>query len=368
MLRKIAVMSYKKKSALFISLHIVAWLIFFFAPFITYPLGFEFEIPRLFMQSVFMILMLSLFYSNYFILIPKFLEKRKIIVYFLILSAIIIVLSYIVDRIFIDFIKPTITDFKDAGPPPLIDHEHGHGHGPKPLERMPKGNIFTGVTFFSVAAILSLGVKMTSEWFHAENVKQELENDKLKAELSALKAQVNPHFFFNVMNNIASLARKKSDDTEHYIIKLSELMRYNLNDLTQEKVPLISEIDFIKTYIEIQYLRVPVCNKVEFSTPHSMIGIFIAPMLLFPFVENAFKYGVNYEADNTIRIQVKLENKSLVFTSENAITQNSSAISTGVGIENTRKRLELIYGKKYQLDISEENRIFSVRLTIFDIS
>lgn len=356
-------MSKREKIVLFVSLHIVGWLIFFFAPFITYPLGLEFEFPRLVMQVVFIILMLALFYSNYFIFIPRYLEKRKIAAYFLILISIIILLSYFVDRFFLDFVRPNFDGFSGAGPPPVFDQ----GHGPKPPEQMPIGNIFKGVTFFSVAALVSLGIKMTAEWFRTENVKRELENDKLKAELSALKAQINPHFFFNVMNNIASLARKKSDDTEHYIIKLSELMRYNLNDLTHEKVPLVSEIDFIKAYIEIQYLRVPSCNKVEFAIPTSLSGIYIAPMLLFPFVENAFKYGVNYEQDNIIRILVKLEGNSLVFHSENAITPSSGEVSTGMGIENARKRLELIYGKKYHLDISDKNRIFSVRLVIHEI-
>ena len=164
-----------------------------------------------------------------------------------------------------------------------------------------------------MAFALSSSVRITMEWFKNERQKKEMEAEKLSSELAFLKSQVNPHFLFNILNNICSLARKKSDETENAIIKLSQIMRYMLQDSKDEKVSLDKEVEYLQSYIELQRLRLPEAVKIDFSTEGRTGLCSIEPLLLIPFVENAFKHGVSYQDSSEIKIRLVCRGQSISF-------------------------------------------------------
>jgi two-component system, LytTR family, sensor kinase len=214
---------------------------------------------------------------------------------------------------------------------------------------------------------ISTFIRMTGEWFQGERNKQSLENEKLESELGFLKSQIHPHFLYNTLNNICSLARKKSDKTEDALIKLSNIMRYMMDDSKEDKVFLSKEIQYLNNYIELQRLRISDKVKVQFSITGDPQSMTIEPLLLIPFVENAFKHGVSCQEEAVISISLNIGKESLQFVVENNIFKGDNAdlpAEPGIGLKNVRRRLELLYPGRNMLSISEEGITFRVDLTI----
>ncbi|MDQ2863052.1 MAG: histidine kinase, partial [Bacteroidota bacterium] len=186
-------------------------------------------------------------------------------------------------------------------------------------------------------------------------------------ELALLRSQVSPHFMFNVLNNMVSLARKHSDQLEPSLIKLSSLMRYMLYETGEEKVSLENETEYLNSYIDLQKQRFGKkvalnVNMLSADRPYE-----IEPMLLIPFVENAFKHGTGLIEDAQINITLKAEKNSLCFSVANKFDEKSEEIkdkASGIGLANVRRRLQLLYPSKHKLDITKDNHYFSTRLTI----
>lgn len=202
---------------------------------------------------------------------------------------------------------------------------------------------------------------------HNAKLAQEKETENLKTELLFLRSQVSPHFMFNVLNNMVALARKKSDLLEPSLIKLSSLMRYMLYETDEQKVPLEKEIDYIQSYIDLQQQRfgknVKICTT--FDNHHN--GNEIEPMLLIPFVENAFKHGTGIIQDAQINIDLKEEGGILQFTVSNKynnVANDSKDKSSGIGLNNVRRRLNLLYGRNHALLINKKDNWFTVSLQI----
>jgi LytS/YehU family sensor histidine kinase len=217
------------------------------------------------------------------------------------------------------------------------------------------------------AFAISTAIKITNEWFKAEREKKEMENEKLHSELAFLKSQVNPHFLFNILNNICSLARKKSDNTENAIIQLSRIMRYMLYDSKDEKVSLEKEVEYLQNYIDLQRLRISDSVIINFNIEGNMDGKMVEPMLLIPFVENAFKHGVSYLDESNIDIVLKVANGNLHFRVENnRIKKNDDPVQqeSGIGLKNVLRRLELLYPGKHIIKIEETIAKYIVNLEI----
>jgi len=193
-----------------------------------------------------------------------------------------------------------------------------------------------------------------------------LETEKLASELAFLKSQINPHFLFNTLNNVYSLAFKKSDDTPDAIIKLSKLMRYMLYESNENQVFLSKEIEYLHNYIDLQKLRLPNTIKIIFNVEGDIEGRLIEPMLLIPFVENAFKHGISYVDNSKISISIKLSAYELLFVIENKI--NNAKITeesgSGIGLSNVKRRLTLLYPNKHTITINDNNDEFKVTLKI----
>jgi sensor histidine kinase YesM len=194
-----------------------------------------------------------------------------------------------------------------------------------------------------------------------------LEKEKLVAQISSLQFQINPHFLFNTLNNIYATAIDTSPRTADMVDKLSEMMRYTMKETQNDFVPLVEEINYLNNFIELQKLRFERIIKFEYTVEGEFSELQIAPMLLIPFVENAFKHGVNSEQDSNIRINIKTTESELHFLVVNNKVNIQSGIkanSDGLGIENTKHRLVLIYPSKHLLTIKETEYDFTVSLHI----
>jgi len=336
-------------------LHFAAWMIFYLSPFLEFPLNIVIAGDRAIMHTILTISLAAVFYINFFWLIPKYFKVRKFLLYFLLAGFFCFAFALAGDALIGNFThRPVETEPTLLSGPPVKKKR-----GPDP---------WRGISFFATITLLSIGIRMTLEWVKSEQIKKELENDKLKAELVALKAQINPHFFFNVMNSLCSLARKKSDDTEKYIIKLSDIFRYNLTDLSQDKVSLQKELDFINNYIDIQHMRIPKLQPVKIEISGNPDTISIEPMLIFPFVENTFKHGASSTQPLIVNIQLEIMKEKIHFRIENSIPsgrQNTESIeSSGIGHQNTRRRLDILYPGKHSLLTAVRNNTYIVDLNL----
>ncbi|MFZ4706628.1 MAG: sensor histidine kinase [Bacteroidales bacterium] len=220
-----------------------------------------------------------------------------------------------------------------------------------------------------IYAIYALLIKLAIDWFESQKLRAELITQNQTSELALLRSQVNPHFLFNTLNNIYSLVYKKSDDAPEAVMKLSSIMRYMLYDAAAERVPLDKEVEYLQSFIELQNLRLKQKNFVEMNIQGEMAGRIIAPMLLIPFVENAFKHGSRNVANPGIIIHLFVEPEQLHFEVTSYLRKNESVSSDkegGVGLNNTIRRLHLIYPDRHHLDIIRGEDTFTVKLIIED--
>jgi len=208
---------------------------------------------------------------------------------------------------------------------------------------------------------------ITIQYFKEQKQKIELIKQKKESEMALLRSQINPHFLFNTLNNIYSLVYSKSADAHKAVMKLSELMRYSLYKSNEEKVPLESEINYLLTYINLELLRIKDKGFIEKKIRGDFKGIEIAPLLLLPFVENAFKHCDKNSIAPVIRLSIFLTENTLDFSIQNKIEKirkNMHAESGGIGLANVKKRLGLQYPGKHELDISTTDADFKVHLKI----
>lgn len=195
--------------------------------------------------------------------------------------------------------------------------------------------------------------------------KEELVSRQVAAELNLLKAQVQPHFLFNTLNNIYFLAQSGSKQTPNMIAKLSELMRYFIDDSPKDKVPLTTELEFINNYLELEQIRMLHPLKVNIQVEGNVADIKVAPMLLMPFIENVFKHGVDKtEKQNNLQADLFIKDGKLNYTVVNTLHGETGCISKGFGLTNLRKRLELLYPGAFKLTTKKHDHQFVAELQI----
>lgn len=343
-----------------IALHVAGCILFLSLPFLFSPdreQGFFSLIrnPGYFNDLFRYVLLIVFFYFNYYFLIPRFYFPKKYFLYFLLILTCFFVIHSL----------PQLLAFHNEPFTPRPDHLMPERPIPppnRPMMRKPQGewfNLRQNIFLFLAIFFFSLVLRISNRW-------RESEKEKLDRELSYLKAQINPHFLFNTLNSIYSLAINKSDETATAIVKLSGMMRYVLSDATQEYVSLVKEINYLQDYIELQELRFGNAMHLDFFVEGDFAGKKIAPLLLIAFVENAFKYGVNAEEDTHIYISVLVKDYILTMKVYNhkVKTNVMDKDQHGVGIENTKNRLRLLYPSKHTLEIKNTAKDFDVLLTL----
>lgn len=226
------------------------------------------------------------------------------------------------------------------------------------------------ILFFPAIAFLVISTvyRLIADKINYDKKQKETAAEQLSIKLKFLRSQISPHFIFNVLTNLVSLARKKSEQLEPALIKLSELMRYMLYESDEKKVPVSREIEYIESYIDLQKLRFgnDVSIEVSFDMDTDQKHCNIEPMMLIPFAENAFKHGINID-DAFIQIYLKVKDNQLDFDVTNRYNDTidiSKDENSGIGLENIQSRLMLLYPKEHKLVIKRDNNIFHVHLTL----
>ena len=283
-------------------------------------------------------LLFIFFYTNMFVLVPKILTKKGWGTY-----VFLVAISLGVYLFATYFFRLYYVHFSSFNPPLLI-----------------------GIPNFFMVFGLSLALRLMQDRSTYENVLKERENEKLKSELSFLRSQVSPHFMFNVLNSLASLARKKSDQLESAIIQLSQLMRYSLYH-TDKTVTLEQEAEYISNYIELQKMRFGSMITLHFHVNMERKDLMIEPMLLVPFVENAFKHGVGTIHDPIIKVVLEGSAYGINFNVRNKFNPANNDIkdsSPGIGLQNVTRRLDLLYKDLYSLNAYKKEEWYIVELKL----
>lgn len=334
-------------------LHVIGSIVFLLIPILNteqrYGSGI-FTFSSLALQDMLRyVLLLGFFYLNYFLLIPKLYFGKKYILYFIIIVSCMLLVA---------FVPQLLRPIGMPGQMPPAPH------GMMPPPPGGKRNFFFAridhnLFLFVAVAFFSLLIRVNNRW-------KRTEKEKLDTELSYLKAQINPHFLFNTLNSIYSLAIQKSDSTPEAVQKLSAMMRYVLTEAENDTVPLKKELDYIRNYIDLQKFRFGDEVKLNYSIWGNEDGKRIAPLILISFIENAFKYGLNAAEDTNIKIVINMYDSRLeMLVANNKVTTQVSAESrNGIGISNTRNRLGLLYPSAHELKITEDEHQFSVNLSI----
>ncbi len=290
------------------------------------------------------VLIMVVFYVNYSLLLPRFLKSKNNLNYTLGLIALI------ATAIFIDFL--TLHLIRNSVPVEVRSLRSFISFG------------FLFSVFLSVA--ISISAKVLQAWYENEKQKTLMRNQQLLTELSLLKSQVNPHFLFNSLNNIRMLVRKKSDRSEEAILKLSDMMRYMLHESVKDKVLIDKELSYVKDFVELQKLRIAEGILIEFEVNADDEKDEIAPMLLLPLIENAFKHGISYRKPSFVKVSIDVKNKVLTLHVTNTIhtSHDLENEESGLGLSNLKRRLDILYPEKHVLDAYSSGNIFISSLTI----
>ncbi|AEW02441.1 hypothetical protein A4D02_00365 [Niastella koreensis] len=310
---------------------------------------------------------IGIFYLNAYWLIPALYFRKKYLFYIVTILILFVVVSYA--RPFEQLLQHQRHHFN----PPSSGFNPGHGGPHQPGGEPPQGPRgprsmridIVSIFLYIMTIALGMAIQVTRQWRNSLQQVARAEADRAHAELSFLKAQINPHFLFNTLNNIYSLATTKNEKTADSIMKLSNIMRYVTDDVSKHYVPLQLEVDCIHDFIELQRLRLNKKTQVEFSVKGTLEDKTIVPLLLITFVENVFKYGISSHESATITIQLTADERSITFYCHNKIfIPAGTPQRTGIGIANAKKRLEHLYPNKHLLNITNENGFFSVELIV----
>jgi len=355
----------QRKINLQIFLHIIAWMILFIVPTYFFYLDSAGNSPFINRAIIQTAIYFVIFYLNYLWLAPKLFFNNKKVKYFIYAGALVILMSFFESTFHRQFSpKPPLQQeiFKDF----TREHDKKIGKPPRPSKNWPLYNFILTATLISGFGI---GVRIAQQMANNEKQRKEMEKERLNFELEYLKHQINPHFFFNTLNNIYALIQTNAGHSQKAIISLSKIMRYFLDDTHKEEVLLSKEVDFMKEYVELMKLRITSKTKLNSSFDIDLPEITVPPFLFIPFIENAFKHGVSNNSESFINIFLKFEESSLRFYCQNSIrlTEKSNTIDKitgGIGLDNVKKRLSLLLPGKYQLSFNQNNDIFEVSLII----
>ena len=270
-------------------------------------------------------------YLNLFILLPYFYFRKKYVTYFLLLFLLICVGAFLL-----------------------------------PFSVPSEDNYVQNIINYTFMIVVTSCLKFLREFLRKQELLIKSENEQLKTELSLLKAQVNPHFLFNTLNNLYGLiVQNQNEKASNITLKLSDLMRYLLESSKVDKVRVHKEIKFLLDYLDLEKIRLSKKASIKFETALSKNEVFIAPLLFIPLVENAFKHGLQTlnEEDNFAHFSLSVQENQLFFEAHNSIQKKlNQHIKSGTGLDNLKKRLALLYPAKHQLEIEKTQTSFKVTL------
>lgn len=290
-------------------------------------------------------LLIVIAYLNLQYFLPKYLLKKRYLAYFT--AVILSVLGYLTVQSLFDY------------------YLYGYVVGPmrnSDLMESLSYNFFSTLWYLG----LMLALKLSLDWYGQQLTIQRINVEKLNAEVNFLRAQVNPHFLFNILNNLYALTLKKSELAPDVVLKLSEMMEYMLYDSTDEKVLLEKEVGYLSNYIELERLRFSGEAAIRLNINPALNGQEIAPFLLLPLIENAFKHGLGKQPDHSwLNVDIGLEKSTLTVIIENTKPPAvNGGCKGGIGLDNLRKRLQLLYPDKHRLELEDRKNTFLAKLVV----
>ncbi|MGV8096016.1 MAG: sensor histidine kinase [Mangrovibacterium sp.] len=304
----------------------------------------------------------AVFYLNYLWLVPRFFFKDSKKQYILLVIAVIAlscILLYVINNyLFFDLERERQMD--------QIMKELNKG---MEVRKPPIRELRIFNYFYSSILIcgFSLGLSILEKLSQNEKQRKELEKEKLNSELAFLKNQISPHFFFNTLNNIYSLIGFDTEEARHAVLKLSKLMRYLLYESEHGESKLSDEVAFLTNYIDLMKLRLGSKVELNISLPENDHDLLIPPLLFIPFVENAFKHGISYRERSFIDIRMSVEDNRILFYARNSLGAGTPAggdVHSGIGLENVKKRLNLLFPGSHTLNIEQTSDEFDVELLL----
>jgi len=329
--------------------HLAFWVLSFFIFLYLFKTGIKPEKVDYVYTILFQLTLIPAVYINIELLLPKLGNRNRILFYLFSLVILIILFAWINYNFFDNWSAKVFPDYF------FISY-------------------FTFaeiIAFFIVYIIITMLLKLSKSWFLVSALQKELlekEKQKAKVELKALKAQINPHFFFNTLNSIYSMALDKDERLPGTVLQLSDLMRYFLYGSRDNFIPLEKDLTVVKEYIALQKLRSNAQLDIETKISGEISDQQIAPLLLITFLENAFKHGAKGSTENTfIKLIINVEKNKLNFTVENNkgyIDEVKTGDHNGLGLENVKRQLELLYPGKHVLNIKDERDRFVVALQL----
>jgi two-component system, LytTR family, sensor kinase len=336
--------------------HVLFWSVFvllnaLFACFLR-KMSLEEGLPKAIMAELFVLpVKAGLTYLVFYYLIPQYLDDRRKIRALVLVAVGVFAVAILLYRLMLAYVY-----FPIFRPERVIKLFYGPG-------------IYLTAFDLSIALAVGLSIKLVRMNYRSRELEQQLQQEKLQSELNFLRAQTNPHFLFNTLNNLYGLARKKSDQTPAAIMMLSKILRFMLYDCREPRIPISAEAKVIQDYIELEKLRYTDRLQVRYSEQLSRESTPIAPLLLLPFVENSFKHGAHGSTGAVeINIDLRLDNQgTLEFDIDNTAEapRKHSSGDHGIGLQNVRRQLDLIYPDQYELNISPEEGWYRVRLKIW---
>ncbi len=335
--------------------HFIGLLLFLILPLFVFDRNNDRAIYWIYSYYYQLFFMIVAFYVNYLLIVPRFFFSKRRIYFFVVLFLFAILLlgfsQYLYNLLEFDSLRPD----NPAGRLPRPGGRYGFH--PKLLDNFLLMMVVLG---------FSSGMAIVQQMRKNETKQKEIDKARVDSELAFLKNQISPHFFFNSLNNIYALVAIDSVKAQKAIEKLSVLMRYLIYDSDVKTVELNKEFEFTQNYIDLMEQRLNPKVKLEVNIQKKLPGIEIPPLMFIPFIENAFKHGISYREESFISIDLNIENNQVIFNCRNSIPQKAdkSAKKGGIGISNIKKRLELIYGDEAQLKLDNEDRVYSVHLSI----
>lgn len=342
----------RNKNILQFLIHFTAWMLVFGLPFLIFLKYNDTDIIEKIRHSAVVVLsLLTVFYVNFFLLIEKFLFQRK-------------TGKFITYNLFLIIIVGILLHLWQESHIPSMPHNHT-----APPDLIPRNISFLLRDIFSLMLTtgLSMAVKMTGKWYKTEAQRQEEERKHTEAELTNLRQQLNPHFLFNTLNNIYALIEISPEKAQKSMLELSKLLRYVLYDNSENLVPLDRELNFIQNYVELMRIRLSKDVDLKLEINIDSADKTMAPLLFITLIENAFKHGTSPDKSSFIHINIESLNNSEIrcliknsYFPKDASDQSGS----GIGLENLRRRLEILYPHKHILRTEKEGNIFLAELII----
>ncbi len=340
-------------------IHIIVWFIVFGLPLFLTDRGQSINWSHFWRQASVMIAFMIVFYVNYLFLIDRFLYKQKT-KEFIIINILLIVVMASLMYLAHDYVMTLNLDGRPRG-------------RRRRYTSIPY--VFIARNVFSLALIvgLSVAIKMSARWAKVESQRKELEKERTEAELKNLKSQINPHFLLNTLNNIYALIEFNPPKAQTAVEELSKLLRHLLYDNNEKYVPLKSEVEFMKNYIELMRIRlsknVTLSTNIDIAPASSTL---IAPLIYISLIENAFKHGISGNKDSFIDIQLKEKPNGVIeFLCKNSAfpKTDSDKSGSGIGLNQVKRRLELLYPDSYtwnqNLQETDGRSVFTSHLTIY---